>query len=206
VLEIGCGSGELAALLIGDGLQVTAIDSDPDCVAKARGVGVDAKQVSWPALLDEKFDAVLFTRSLHHVGDLQASIAAACSALNPGGRIIVEDFRAEGGSERSARWFESLARELHASGKLSPEATVEALLDKAAPSSAHDHDLHPSGEIARELRQFRRVIETDAAYYFRYLGPHLTDEAAEALLEHELAMIGSGSIDAPGKRFVASAN
>ena len=54
-----------------------------------------------------------------------------CDALNPGGRIIVEDFRAEGGSERSARWFESLARELHASGKLSPEATVEALLDKA---------------------------------------------------------------------------
>ncbi len=102
-----------------------------------------------------------------------ASIAAARHALNPGGRIIVEDFRAEGGSERSARWFESLARELHASGKLSPEATVEALLDKAAPSSAHDHDLHPSGEIARALRQFRHVIEADAAYYFRYLEPHL---------------------------------
>jgi SAM-dependent methyltransferase len=206
VLEVGCGSGELAALLIADGLQVTAIDADADCVAKARGEGVDAKLMSWPVSLDERFDAVLFTRSLHHVDDLPEAIGAAQAALTPGGRIIVDDFCAEGVSERSTRWFEALARELHAGGKLSPDVTVAALLDQAAPPSSHDHHLHSSGAIARELGQDANLRETDAAYYFRYLEPHLTDASAEAVLEHELAMIAQGSIDALGKRFIASAS
>lgn len=206
VLEIGCGSGELAALLIANGLHVTAIDADADCVAEARGLGVDAETTSWPVPLDKRFDAVLFTRSLHHVDDLRGAIEAARAALNPGGRIIVEDFRAEGGSERSTRWFEALARELHAGGTLSPDVTVAALLDKAAPSSSHDHHLHSSGAIARQLGQDANLREADAAYYFRYLEPHLTDASAEAVLEHELAMIGQGSIDALGKRFIALAS
>ena len=38
VLEVGCGSGELAARLHHHGVSVVAIDSDRDCVAAARPV------------------------------------------------------------------------------------------------------------------------------------------------------------------------
>lgn len=206
VLEVGCGSGELAALLMADGLRVTAIDADADCVATARGLGVDARAMSWPTPLDERFDAILFTRSLHHVDDLSGGIEAARTVLNSGGRIIVEDFRSEGGSERSARWFETLVHDLHSNGALSPDATVAALLDKASPSSAHDHHLHPSGDIRRELGNVATPIEEEAAYYFRYLEPQLTSvDAAAQLLQLELDLIAKRSIDALGKRFVVEA-
>ena len=205
ILEIGCGSGELAAALAADGFQVIAIDSDPECAAQARSRGVDARLMIWPGPLNGRFDAILFTRSLHHVEDLAGSVAAAAEALNPGGRIIVEDFRAEGGSERSARWFEELVRELDASGGLSSGTTVAALLDKAAPSSSHDHHLHSSSEIRRALGSLGEPTEADSAYYFRYLEPHLTKDEAERILRLELALIADNSIDPLGKRFVAPA-
>ena len=43
ILEIGCGSGELAASLSSDGLAVVAIDSDYDSIVAARQLGVDAR-------------------------------------------------------------------------------------------------------------------------------------------------------------------
>ena len=67
VLEIGCGSGELAASLLQDGVSLIAIDTDPDLIAAARGLGVDARIAAWPNFEDGQFDAVLFTRSLHHM-------------------------------------------------------------------------------------------------------------------------------------------
>lgn len=206
VLEIGCGSGELAALMIAEGLEVVALDSDEECVTKAHSLGVDAQVLTWPAPLEERFDAVLFTRSLHHIDDLRGSISAAAHALNPGGRIIVEDFRAEGTSKRSARWFAEVADRLCATGALLPGTTLEELLQKAGPSSVHDDHLHTSTEIARDLAVLNEVTESDAAYYFRYLEPHLREpDAAQQLLEDELDMIAQVRIDPLGKRFVVGA-
>lgn len=204
ILEVGCGSGELATALVAEGFKVIAIDSDPASVAKARSMGVDARVMTWPAPIDERFDSVLFTRSLHHVDDLPGSVAAGTEALVPGGRIIVEDFRAEGGSERSARWFEGLVRELDSNRQLSADASVAGLLEKAAPSSSHDHHLHSASGIRRALGTLGNVSEADAAYYFRYIEPHVTSDDAERVLHLELSLIADGSIDALGKRFVAS--
>ena len=48
VLEIGCGSGELAASLLRDGVCLIAIDSDADSIAAAQTLGVDARIAAWP--------------------------------------------------------------------------------------------------------------------------------------------------------------
>ena len=202
VVEIGCGAGEVAAMLIADGLQVVALDADGEAVAAARNAGVDARRVSWPADLGETFDAVLFTRSLHHVHDLDGSIAAARPALAPGGRLIIEDFRAEGASDRSASWYTSLAELLAATGLV--DADRGELVEKIAPDD-HGHALHSSTEIARALVIFASVRSSDAAYFFRHFEPYLTRaDAAAKLLDHELALIAEDCIDALGKRFVAS--
>jgi SAM-dependent methyltransferase len=201
ILEIGCGNGALAALLQADGLEVTAIDSDPDAVAAAQVAGVDARLLAWPSDIGEAFDAILFTRSLHHIAPLDEAVAQALRALRPGGRIIVEDFRAEGGGKAAGRWFADLAPSLIARGALTAETSLNELIAKLAPD---DHDLHSSSAIAKALSAHGASDASDAAYYFRYFEPYLRDpDKAEELLDQEIALIAAGSIEPLGKRFVA---
>lgn len=208
VLEVGCGDGALAAALAADGIEVVAIDSDPGKVAQASRRRIDARVAEWPDFADGRFDAVLFTRSLHHVGDLEASVTAAVAALADEGRIIVEDFRAEGEPPRSAAWFDSLVRLLD-SARLLTEPT-EFLRQRLglAPRHRHDddHHLHGSAAIEAALAEASALLHIeDAAYYFRYLLPALgRGELGEALLTHERELIATNAIDALGRRYVAA--
>lgn len=202
ILEIGCGMGELARVLMKAGYQVVAVDSDAECVAKAKEGGVDARQLEWPAGVDGRFDCVLFTRSLHHAHDLSESVTAAYAALRPGGRLIVEDYRAEGASERSAEWYRGLIRTLSASGAFTEDFDFQDRVTAAEPIAGHH--LHSSTEIENSLRCFGHVERADAAYFFRYLeGQFRRPEATNELLRHEISLIQAGSIDALGQRFIA---
>jgi 2-polyprenyl-3-methyl-5-hydroxy-6-metoxy-1,4-benzoquinol methylase len=60
ILEIGCGSAELAESLQAEGMTVVAIDQDPESVATARARSVDARIASWPDFEAGRFDPVLF--------------------------------------------------------------------------------------------------------------------------------------------------
>ena len=59
VLEVGCGRGELAARLVGHGVDVVALDRSEEMVAIARGRGVDARvgDVRELSFGDGEFDA-----------------------------------------------------------------------------------------------------------------------------------------------------
>lgn len=202
LLEVGCGSGELAQMLRRDGFEVIAIDSDPDAVAEARKRDVDARLMEWPGELAQRFNAILFTRSLHHIHDLEGALDAAMARLRRGGRMIVEDFRAEGASDSARTWFAGQCRLLHSSGALREGFDLAAILDRAAPN-AHEHELHSSDAIRSALAGRGGVEEPDAAYFFRYLEPEfVASEAAQAFLDQELSLISSGTLDALGKRFV----
>jgi 2-polyprenyl-3-methyl-5-hydroxy-6-metoxy-1,4-benzoquinol methylase len=76
VLEIGAGSGELAAALRAGGHDVTAIDP-----AAEDGTGVERA-----ALIEVRgsFDAALAVVSLHHVEPLEASCAHLATLVRPG--------------------------------------------------------------------------------------------------------------------------
>jgi len=205
VLEIGCGSGALAAALSLAGLEVTAIDADRSAVDFARARGIDAHAAEWPAFDASGFDAVLFTRSLHHVADLSGSVEAAADALNENGWLIVEDFMAEGAPPRSQAWFASLLELLANLGLLaSPTPILTEILGSADPEG-HDHRLHGSSAIERALRDCFGTVEIrPAAYHFRYLLPALGENWGAASLAHELDLIACGSIEALGRRYVAS--
>jgi SAM-dependent methyltransferase len=213
VLEIGCGDGALAASLAETGLAVVALDGDPDAVARARTRSVDARRAAWPDFDEGRFDAILFTRSLHHAGDLAASVAAAFATLNPGGRVIVEDFAYEEADEASLAWFRSFATLLRRTGALAGASDMADGLSSAEPPLAgwwhghHGHDLH----TARRMEEMLRAASGDlnvagAAYYFRYLlAAASSPDAAEAMLAHELAAIEAGQVRPLSRRFVASA-
>src|SRR6476620_12745296 len=118
VLEIGCGSGELAASLLQDGVSIIAIDNDADFIAAAQRLGVDARIAAWPDFEDGQFDAVLFTRSLHHVHPLDKAVQRAADSLVIGGRLIVEDFAYETADEKTLQWFADVIDRLDRVGLL----------------------------------------------------------------------------------------
>jgi SAM-dependent methyltransferase len=214
ILEVGCGTGELAARLSKDGHTVVAIDSDPGSVAAARNLGVDVRVATWPDFDESRFDAVLFTRSLHHIHPLDHSVRHAAASLRDGGRLIVEDFAYESADEKTLRWFSSALRLLEATGSLAvSDEFLKTVLSKTATLKAwrenRESDLHTAAEIDAQLEKvFDRVIREKAAYYFRYTSSAIsTAEKRNAILQafakQEEALSAEGSIVALGRRFVA---
>jgi SAM-dependent methyltransferase len=216
ILEVGCGTGELAACLSRDRYSIVAIDSDPDSVAAARELGVDARVATWPDFADDLFDAVLFTRSLHHIHPLDRSVRHAADSLTDRGRIIVEDFAYDSADEKTLRWFRSVIGLIRAAGLVvEGDDALGKTLSKAQTLEAwqqnHDHDLHTASKIKAELgKTFGRIISENAAYYFRYIanGIIATDRRnaiVQAVAEQEEMLAADGSIVALGRRFVGCA-
>ena len=142
----------------------------------ARRAASMPRQALWPDFSDGRFDAVLFTRSLHHVDDLAASVEAAAAAVRPGGRVIVEDFMAEGARERSTAWFGSFVVLLDEAGLLdAPTPYLLRILGRVGPGRARSshHELHASGgdRSGAPRAIYATVSSEPAAYYFRYLLP-----------------------------------
>jgi SAM-dependent methyltransferase len=213
ILEVGCGTGELAARLSNDGYSVVAIDSDGDSVAAARRLGVDARIAKWPDFADGQFDAILFTRSLHHIHPLAESIKHAAERLLEGGFIIVEDFAYESADEKTLHWFASALRLFEATGLLSADESLNKLLSKTETLEIwrenHEAELHTAAEIELQLEEvLGRVTREDAAYYFRYVANVIGETKRRAAIlqafaEQEETMAADGSIVALGRRFVA---
>ncbi len=100
-LEIGCGSGEMAARLLTEhaGLSLVATDVDDRMVAQARtrlsGFGgratVQAADAAHLPFADGRFDLVLSFAMLHHVGCWEDAVAEALRVLRPGGRLVGYD-------------------------------------------------------------------------------------------------------------------
>ena len=217
ILEVGCGRGELAAHLLHHGFQITAIDSDDESIEAARLLGVDARAAEWPDFNEGSFDAVLFTRSLHHIRPLQDAVESAATCLRTGGRIIVEDFAYESTDEQTLRWFAGVSRVVAASGLLTErDKLLDEILRKGSSLAAwrtnHDHDLNSAVQIAAALNTtFGSVIIENAAYYFRYLldavgHSNRRDALGEALSEQETELISQDAITPLGRRFVAPRN
>lgn len=215
ILEVGCGTGELAAQLARSGYAVIAIDSDRDAVAAARRLGVDARVVTWPDFDERHFDAVLFTHSLHHIHPLHEAVRRAAESVVEGGVIIVEEFAFESADEKTLRWFASAIRLLEATGSLTvSDEFLERVLSKTETLKAwrhnHENELHTAADIDAQLEKtFGCVERKKAAYYFRYIAKAITgaenrDGILQAFAEQEETLAAGGSIGALGRRFVAA--
>ena len=101
VLEIGAGSGAMAAELLAMypdvGLTVTDVDDEMVAVASARlsqfGDRVTARHADATALPfpDGAFDAVLSWVMLHHTIEWEKALAEAIRVLRPGGHLVGYD-------------------------------------------------------------------------------------------------------------------
>ena len=106
VLEIGCGSGAMAAEVLRTyaDVRLTATDFDESMVHAARtrltefGSRVDVRQADATALpfADGSFDAVLSFIMLHHVLQWEHAFAEMARVLRPDGRFIGYDLLGDG--------------------------------------------------------------------------------------------------------------
>ncbi len=149
VLEVGCGRGALAAALADLGHEVTGVDRDAEMAAAAgeRGVPVihaDVHDVSG------EYDVVLFTRSLHHVEDLDGVLAHAPTLLAPGGQVVIEEFAWERVDRAAADFLYDNSALLVATGLLDAEIPSGDLLD--AWVAGHDF-LHEGSAMLAALNR-----------------------------------------------------
>jgi SAM-dependent methyltransferase len=87
VLDLACGGGRHAQLFLERGLQVVAVDREPQDIPGARFVQANLEDGSpWP-LPGERFEGIVVTNYLH-----RPLFPRILEALAPGGVLIYETF------------------------------------------------------------------------------------------------------------------
>ncbi len=213
LLEVGAGSGELARALMDAGHSVVAVDASEKAGARARDLGVDARHADWHDFDDGTFDAIIFTRSLHHIDRLQQAIDRCWPMLPDKGRVVLEEVSFADVDRPTAEWLGTSMRELVAAGAIDvpPKSFLTTLL-KAPDTHAwwHDHHghLHQAEDIRAACRQGGRIVDDHAVVYlYRYFAG-LTPEGEpgvamlQQLKRNEQSRIDSGGIRAVGRRLV----
>jgi len=190
VLEIGCGAGDLARALAGDGYSVTAIDPDAPEGALFRQVTLEEFDETGP------FEAVVASRSLHHVPDLAAAVEKIDSLLVRGGLVVLDDYAKERFDRRTAAWYYDQRQTIAAAGGPEAPASVEECVREWEVDDSH---IHGQAEMEAALdRRFREQFLAWVPYLWR-------DLEGAASLGDEQAAIDAGTIAAMGFRYVGEA-
>jgi ubiquinone/menaquinone biosynthesis C-methylase UbiE len=99
VLEVGCGHGDLARALDVAGYDVLAIDPDAPEGPIFRRTAIEELDAA------ERFDAAVAAYVLHHVESLDVALARIAAVLDPGGRLLVEEFGWDLADDASLEWY-----------------------------------------------------------------------------------------------------
>jgi SAM-dependent methyltransferase len=183
VLEIGCGEGRLARALAELGYRVSAIDPRAPAGDIFEAVSLEDFGDDGP------FDAVVASRSLHHIGDLWAAVGKVACLLRPGGRFIVNEHAFDQFDRRTARWY------LERRGLVDQDVAIS--LEQCVADWDADHaGLHGYEAMRAELD--RRFVKCFFAWT-----PYLYGELRGTVDEsEEQRLIDAGAIQATGFRYV----
>jgi SAM-dependent methyltransferase len=96
VLDLGCGRGELLALLREAGVEARGVDADADMVAYARGEGLDVEQADLVAYLESlgegSLGGIFMGQVVEHLPPpvLLRTLELAAAKLRPDGLLVAE--------------------------------------------------------------------------------------------------------------------
>jgi SAM-dependent methyltransferase len=141
VLDLGCGTGELACRLAADGLQVTGCDISPNMLSRA-AAGDGAGCHAWVRLAPDwrrlpfqpaTFDLVVVSSVLEYVLEPGTVLRECARVLRPGGVVLytVPDLR------HPVRWAEWAARHLPWPGHRTPGGRYRAYLRTSRQRHRH---------------------------------------------------------------------
>lgn len=208
VLEVGCGGGALALRLAELGHAVTGVDRSRKAVERARRAGFPAILGDFLELESGPFDAVIFTRSLHHIHELARALAHAHALLAPGGLFLAEEFSIESMDAATADWFQDLRSVIAAAGALSAPRKGARRNPLRAWRDEHAHvpPLHEGrAMVAAVRRRFTSVRVERGPYLYRYVAERLAGTArgralGRTVLEHESRHVADGALVPIGLR------
>lgn len=93
ILDLGCGTGDIAQSIAGRGASVVGVDASVDMIAaaQARFPCLDFRVLDAAALpFIGEFDAIFSHAVLHWVTRTEEAAAGMARALKPGGRLVLE--------------------------------------------------------------------------------------------------------------------
>jgi SAM-dependent methyltransferase len=196
VLEVGAGSGELAAELASVGYEVVAIDP--------ASIGDPVRPIPLVELPEppESFDAAVAVVSLHHVEPLRESCRRLAEVVRPGGTLVLDEIDAGRFDERAASWWlEHRDADGHEHGGH----------EHAGPGHG-EHEPGTPEEIVAFLRRHIHDLATlqDTLGEWFELGPPVRGpylyrwELPPGLRATEVRDIGTGRLPAVGVRIVGA--
>lgn len=190
ILDLGCGTGQLAQKIAERGADVVGLDASPEMIGQARQnfpaisfVLQDATAMTFT----EEFDAIFSNAALHWVLDARAAAGGIARALRKGGRVVAElggkgNIRQmEGAIEAVLRrylgdslpprrtWFPSVSEYAGVLEECGLEVYSALLFDRFTP-------LEGSDGMEQWLRQF-------AVYYFEALPREQAGQAMREVVE-----------------------
>jgi trans-aconitate methyltransferase len=93
ILDLGCGPGELTAVILARGCRVVGVDASAEMISRARErlpqaelIVADGQALSF----DQSFDAVFSNAALHWMRRADDTARGIFRALRPGGRLVAE--------------------------------------------------------------------------------------------------------------------
>jgi len=178
VLEVGAGDGELARALAEAGYEVVAIDP----AAAADG---PVRAVELHELEEAPFDTAVAVVSMHHVRPLPDSCRRLAELIEPGGRLVLDEFDVDRVDERAAGWVLS-----HVDGheRRQPSDVIADLR----------HHCHPLSELRLALEPWFELTETvRGPYLYRFT-------ESLALRDVEERLIAAGSLPVTGARMLGT--
>ncbi|RYD69874.1 MAG: class I SAM-dependent methyltransferase, partial [Sphingobacteriales bacterium] len=114
ILDVGCGTGQLAAQIAESGAVVLGTDASADMVtnAKAAYPNLNFEVVDGTKLpYQDKFDAIFSNATFHWIENQNALTEALFKSLKTGGRLVAE-FGGKGNVESITKAIETAAEKL----------------------------------------------------------------------------------------------
>lgn len=169
VLDVGCGTGRLAADLAQRGARVWGVDASPEMLAEARaraprGVGVRLGEAERLPFKDGWFDRAVL-RLVVHLVDRDRALPELVRVLAPAGRAVVATFVPEHVTGWwGVRWFPGVVPIDLA--RFPPPAELVAQLERAGFATVTWRELAVGTSLTREAALARlrgRFISTLSA-------------------------------------------
>lgn len=167
VLDVGCGTGQLAAAIAAEGYDVFGVDLSASMVARARARGLVGTYAGVTTALpfgDGAFDLALTVATLHHLETperVRATVSEMGRVVKPGGFIVLWDH-----NPANPYWPILMKRVPQDSGdeRLVP---LDEILDDVRAAGLRPHKVLRSGftpdflpaALARPWRWVERLVE-----------------------------------------------
>lgn len=166
LLEIGIGTGRMAAPLAALGIRVAGTDISSKMVAflraKRRDIDVVYADAARPPFRGATFDAVLFVHILHLVADQEATLRAAVPLLRSRGKLILGFETYDGIRLKADDVMEAIGRELlpdMTTGRGNQQRNLAAFHAVAAEGGTIEHRVAATW---RESITARAILDSNA--------------------------------------------